>query len=98
MQNFNISCKILTNTTISNETKNIQNAKLYRYVTIFYRQEVASLFKVQEKLRACGIQNKIFCDSHIKIIWSLAIVFSEHADMIKYDKTNMIKHYSTKVP
>ena len=34
--------------------------KLCRNVPILYRQELASLIQVQEKLRACEIQNKVF--------------------------------------
>ena len=50
------SCKILIITVISNEKSNESTiyVKLCRNVTMFYRQELASLFQVQEKLRTCG--------------------------------------------
>ena len=58
---------------------------LCRNVTIFYRQEVASLFQVQEKLKACRNSKLNFSsscfttnDSHIKIVWLHVVVFSEH--------------------
>ena len=46
---------ILIITGISNETTNklIIYAILCRNVTLFYRQELASLFQVQEELKAC---------------------------------------------
>ena len=49
------SCKILIMPVISNKKSNeltIVYAKLCRNVAIFYRQELVSLFQVQEKLRA----------------------------------------------
>ena len=51
-----ISIKILIITVISNETSNelTISAKLCRNVTMFGRQETASLFQVQKKLIACG--------------------------------------------
>ena len=49
-------------TEISNETPNKLSihAILCRIVTIFYRQELVSLFEVQEKLKGAGIQNETF--------------------------------------
>ena len=51
-----------------------------------YRQELAFLFQVQEKLRACGNSKQTFpssCfiagDSYIKIICPHTTVFNEHA-------------------
>ena len=46
---------MLTITEISNETTNELTIYtiLCRSVTIFYRQELASLFQQQEKLKAC---------------------------------------------
>ena len=58
---------------------------LYRNVTIFYRQELASLFQVQEILKACRSSKLNFSSSYIiaddrnaKIIWLHVVVFSEH--------------------
>ena len=47
--------KMLIITRISNEETNELTiyGKLGRNITIFYRQELASLFQVQEKLKAC---------------------------------------------
>ena len=47
--------------------------------------------KFFEQLFHCGWQS-------YKIICSRTVVFNEHANIIKHDKMNMIKHYSTKVP
>ena len=51
-------------------------AILCRNVTIFYLQEPASLFQVQEKLKACRNSKRNFSsgcfianDIHVKIIW-----------------------------
>ena len=58
---------------------------LYRNVTIFYRQELASLFQVQEKLEACRSSKLNFSSSgfiadgsHVKIVWRHMVVFGEH--------------------
>ena len=66
---------------ISNEKTNelTTHGKLCRNVTIFYRPELASLFQVQEKLKACT-SSKLICfiadDSrHVKIVWLHAAVF-----------------------
>ena len=50
-----ISYKMLIIAGISNETTNELTicAILYQNVTIFYQEELASLFQVQEKLKAC---------------------------------------------
>ena len=64
---------------ISNENTNELTicAKLCQNVTIFYRQELASLFQVQAKLFACGDGNNIFhfiaSDGHIKSRCSYAV-------------------------
>ena len=63
---------IITGT--SNEKSNELTiyGKLCRNVTIFYRQELASLFQVQEKLKACRNLQSSSCfiadESHVKII------------------------------
>ena len=56
VQNFNCLCKILIIKAISNEKRNELTiyAKLCWNVTIFSRQELSSLFQLQEKLKACG--------------------------------------------
>ena len=58
---------------------------LCRKVTIFYRQEIASLFQVQEKWKACRSSKLNFSgscfiadDSHVKIVWLHVVIFSEH--------------------
>ena len=58
---------------------------LCRNFTIFYRQQLASLFKVQEKLKACRSSKLNFlsscfivADSYVKIVWLHVVVFSEH--------------------
>ena len=56
-----------------------------RNVTVFYRQELASLFQVQQKLEECRSSKLNFSrsyfianDSHVKIVWLHVAVFSEH--------------------
>ena len=51
----------------------------------FTRQELASLFQVQEKLKTCKNSKLNFSsscfianDSHVKIVWLHIVVFSEH--------------------
>ena len=57
--------KILTIAEICNEKTNELTIYriLSRYVTIFYRQELASLFQVQEKLKACRNSKLSFLNS-----------------------------------
>ena len=57
---------------------------LCRNVTIFYGQELPSLFQVQEKLKAFRGSKLTFSsscfiadDSHIKIVWLHVVVFRE---------------------
>ena len=54
-------------------------------VTVFYRKELASLFRLQKKLRACRNSKQtlssgcfIAGDCHIKIICLHFLVFNEH--------------------
>ena len=54
-------------------------------ITIFYRQELGSLFQMQEKLKVCRNSKLNFSsscfiadDSHIKIVWLHAVVLSEY--------------------
>ena len=63
---------------------------LCRNVTISYRQELASLFQVQEKLKACrssklNFSSRCFIadDCYIKIFWVHVVVFSEH-DILRF--------------
>ena len=58
---------------------------LCQNVTIFYRQELSSLFQGQEKLKACrnsklnfSSSGLIAYDSHVKTVWLREVVFSEH--------------------
>ena len=74
-------------TGISNEKTNELTIYgiLGQNVTIFYRQELASLFQVQEKLEACRNSKLNFSsscftinDNHVKIVWLHIVVSSEH--------------------
>ena len=85
-----ISYKVLIITGISNEKANELTIYgiLYRNVTIFYRQELASLFQVQEKLKSCRSSELNFSsscfivdDSYVKILWLHEAVFSEHDNL-----------------
>ena len=108
MQNFNnISFKILIITVISNETTNELTiyVKICRKVTIFYRQEIASLFEVQEKLRACRNSEWSFSsssfiagNSHIKIISSHAAVFNQNAILCFSNNVHLLKYFPIKLP
>ena len=56
-----------------------------RNVTVFYRQELASLFQVQQILEEWRSSKLNFSrsyfianDSHVKIVWLHVAVFSEH--------------------
>ena len=95
-----ISIKILIITVISNETTNELTiyVKLYRNVAMFYRQETASLFQVQQKLRACGNCHCVIFtgivtagDSHVKIISSHAAVSNENAILCFPDNVHLLK-------
>ena len=111
---FNIfSCRILTicyeiliTTGISNEKRNklAIYTTLCRNVTIFYRQKPASLFQVQEKVKACGNSKWNFSsscfiadDSHVKIVWLHVVVFSEHDILHFRDNVHLLKYYPVKV-
>ena len=74
-------------------------------VTIFYRQELASLLQVQEKLRACRSSKLNFSsscftvdDSHVKNIWLHVVVLSEHDILHFWDNFHLFKYYPMKVP
>ena len=73
-------------TRIPNEKTNelIIYGILCRNTTVFYRQESASLFQVQGKLKGCRSSNLnlsrcfIADDIHVKIVSLHLVVFSEH--------------------
>ena len=105
-KNLIISCKVLIITVISNETSNELTifAKLCRNITVLYRQEIASLFQVQEKLRACGNSKWSFSsscfinvDSQIKIISWHTVVFNENAILRFSVNVHLLKYFSIKV-
>ena len=101
-----ISCKMLIITWISNEKANelAIYGKLCRNVKIFYRQELASLFQVQEKVKACRRLKLNFLSScfiadgsHTKIVWLNAVVFSGHDILFFLDNVHLFKYYPVKV-
>ena len=72
-------------------------------VTLIYRQEVASLFQVQGKFKACQnskwtFSNSCFIagDSHIKIIWLHRAVFNKHYILHLANNVHLLKHYPMK--
>ena len=98
--------KMLIITDISNEKINElpTYSTLCRNVTIFYRQKLASLFQVQEKLKACrnskwNFSSSCFIahDSHVKIVWLQVVVSSEHDILYCRDNVNLLKYYPVKV-
>ena len=102
-----ISYKMLIITGISNEKTN--ELTIYGIlcwnVTIFYRQELVSLFQVQEKLKACRSSKLNFSsscfiadDSHVKIVWLHVVVFSKHDVFLFWDNVHLSKYYPVKAP
>ena len=102
-----ISYKMLIITGISNEKRN--QLTIYGIlcwnVTIFYRQELSSLFQVQEKLKTCSNSKLNFLsscfiadDSHVKAVWLHVVVFNEHDILHFWNKTHLFKLYPVKVP
>ena len=74
-------------------------------ITTFYRQELVSLFQVQEKLKACRFSKLNFLSScfitdysHVKIVWLNVVVFSEHDTLHFWDNVHLLKHYPVNVP
>ena len=72
---------------------------------MFYRQKLASLFQVKEKLKACRssklkFSNSCFLvdDRHVKIVWLHVVVFSEHGILHFSDNFHLFKYYSVKAP
>ena len=99
--------KMLIITRTSNENTNELTIYgiLCRNVKIFCRQKLASLFQVQEKLKACRISKLNFSsscfiadDSHVKIVWLHVVVFSEHDILLFWDNVHLFKCYPVKVP
>ena len=100
-----ISCKILIITAISNDKTDELSiyAKSCRNVAIFCRQELASLFQLQEKLIAWGnsrlsFSSKYFTDddSHIKSISSCTVVLKVLTVLYFWDNFHLLKHYPKK--
>ena len=100
-----ISCKILIITVISNEIANglAIYAKLCRSGTIFFRQEIASLFQVQGKLRACRNSEWSFSsscfnkgNSHLKLISSYTVAFNENAISCFLENVHLLIFFSNK--
>ena len=104
---FIISYKILILTGISNDTSNELNlyAILCRNVTIFYRQEVVSLFQVQGKLKVRRNSKRNFSSgcftadiSHVKIAWLQLLVFTKQDTLHFWYNVHLLKYYPVKVP
>ena len=102
-----ISYKMLIITGISNEETNELTIYgiLCRNVTIYYRQELASLFQVQEKLNGCRISKLYFSsscfivnNSHVKVVWLHVVVFREHDISHFWDNVLLFEYYPVKAP
>ena len=87
-------------TEISNETTNRLTiyAILCQNVTTFYRQELAVLFQVQEKLKVCRNSKWNFLsscfvagDSHVNTVWLHVVVFTEHDIFHFWDNIDFLK-------
>ena len=94
-------------TEISNEKTNALTIYgiLCSNVTIFCRQELVSLFQVQEKLKACRNSKLNFSsscfiahDSHVKTVWLHVVVFREHDILHILGNVYLFKYYPVKVP
>ena len=102
-----ISYKVLITTGISYETTNELTiyAILCQNVTIFYRQKLASLFQVQEQLKACSnskwnISSSCFTsdDCHVQIPWLHVVAFTEHDILHFWENAHLLKYYLAKEP
>ena len=102
-----ISYKMLIITGISNGKTNelTKYGILHWNVTMFYRQELASLIRVQEKLKTCRRSKLNFSsscfiadDSHVKTERLHVVVFSEHGILHFWDNAHLFKYYTVKVP
>ena len=101
-----ISYKILTITVISNEKTNELTiyAILCRNVTVFYQQNLASLFQVQVKLKIrrnskLNFLSRCFIadDSYVKTQWLYVVVSSNHDILHFRDNVHLLKYYPVKV-
>ena len=69
--------------------------KLCWNATIFYRQELASLFEVYlDFSSSCFIAD----DSHLKTVWLNAVGFNEHDILHFWDNIHLFKYYPVKLP
>ena len=103
-----ISYKMLTITGIFNETTNKLTIYLIlcRNVTIFYRQELAFLFQVHEKLKVCRnwkwsfpSSSFIADDSHVKFIVKLQKLVLSKRDILNFwENIYSLNYYPVKVP
>ena len=111
---FNIfSCRILIilyQILIITETSKEKTNELTIYgilcwnVKTFYRQDLVSLFQVQEKLKTCRSSKSNFSsscfisnDSHIKIVWLHVAVFRKYDILHFWDNVHLFKYYLMKV-
>lgn len=103
-RNLIISCKVLTITVISNEKLNqlVIYLKSCRNVTMFDQKELASLYQLQEKLRACRNSKQLFYSSHfiandihIKITCPFAVLFNAETIFYFWD-FYLSKHHPKK--
>ena len=94
---------IITDYLIRKKTTELTiNGILCQKVAIFYRQEIASLFQVPGKLKACrgsklNFSSSCFIadDSHEKSVWLRAVVFSEH-DILDFRDNVYLFHVTKK--
>ena len=100
-----ISYKMLILTEISNEKTNelTINAILCRNVTILYRQDLASSFKVQKKLKSfrnsnccCFIAAVSLPITYVRLMLHV-LVFSQHNILHFRDNFYLLKYYPVKV-
>ena len=102
-----ISYKMLIITGISNDKTNELTifGILCRNVTLFYQQELPSLFQVQGKLKtyktsklnlssSCFIAN----GNHVKTVWPHIVVFSKYDFFHFWDNVHLFKYYPVKLP
>ena len=68
-----------------------------------FTDELASLFQMQKKLKACRNLKGNFCsscfiavDSQVKTVWLHVVVFSEHEILHFRDNVHLLKYYPVK--
>ena len=102
-----ISYKMLIITWVSNEKTNELTVYgiLCQNITMFYWQELVSLFQVQEKLIACRSSKLNFLsscfnaeDSHVRIVWLHVVVFSERGILHFWDNFSLFEYCTVKIP